>query len=135
MKVKDLYLCCDNIEVDDVVEIIFKDDDTLMYVCLGAATYDILDETVNCFTVTDAGVTIKLSNSQRRTERKDAMLFKDLYSACSNLKSAMSVEVTKGTYEERLTVDECLEKYGADEVARFKMCGVTSQFLRVILKG
>lgn len=134
MKVKDLYLCCDNIEVDDIVEIIFKDDDTLMYVCLGAATYDILDETVDSFNVTDEDVTIKLSSSPRNVERKEGMLFKDLYSACSNLKSAMSVEVTKGTYEERLTVDECLEKYGADEVARFRMCGVTSQFLRVVLR-
>lgn len=60
MKVKDLYLCCDNIAVDGVVKIIYKDADIAMYVNLGATSYDVLDGTVDWFTVTDEGVTIKI---------------------------------------------------------------------------
>lgn len=62
------------------------------------------------------------------------MLVNDLCSTCLNLESGMSVEVTKGNFEERITVKACLEKYGTDEVVRFGMYGVTSKFLRVILK-
>lgn len=131
MKVKDLYLCCDNIGVDSIVKIIYKNADTPMYVNLGATSYDVLDETVECFDATDEGVTIKLSSSRRKVAY---ISFKDLYSACLNLKNDMSVEVMKGTFEERLTVKECLEKYATDEVTRFGIHGVTSQFLRVILR-
>lgn len=62
------------------------------------------------------------------------MLFKDLYSTCSNLTSDMTVEVTKGTFSERLTAKACLEKYGANEVVCFGMYGVKSRILTVILK-
>lgn len=62
------------------------------------------------------------------------MLFKDLYSVCSNLKTGMIVEVTKGTFAVRLTAKACLEKYAMNEVVCFGMYGVKSQILTVILK-
>jgi hypothetical protein len=122
--------------VDDVVKIIYKDANVAMYVNLGATSYDVLDEEVVWFSVTDEGVTIKLSSykSHVRDGKEGCILFKDLCSTCFNLESAMNVEVTKGTFEERITVKECLEKYGSDEVTRFAMRGVASRFLRVILR-
>lgn len=62
------------------------------------------------------------------------MLFKDLYSACSNLKTGMIVEVTKGTFTERVTAKACLEKYGMNQVVCFGMYGVKLQIMTVILK-